>query len=206
MSELANTEIDPTVAAGLQKLSELSLKDVDSLKRVIEAELGSNLQRLSDEHADMDSPLVVNGYPRSDIDVLQVRLIRHNVNVLRNDLRKVLERSHELINQHFGELQVKTRQEPSSESTIPFARITEVVSGGPAEQAGFQLDDRLISLGHIHVGNHMKLSNLQNLVIQNEDRPLPVKLIRNGHTIHLKLTPSRRWQGKGLLGCRLAEL
>lgn len=206
MSELVNAEIDPTIAAKFQKLDELPLQDVDALKKQIERELESNFQKLANEHADMDSPLVINGYPRSDIDVLHVRLIRHNVNVLQNDLRKVLERSHELINQHFGELQVKTRQEPTIESRIPFARITDVVAGGPADKAMLQLDDRLVSLGSVHAGNHMKLKNLQNTVIQNEDTQLHVKIIRNGSIIHLTLTPSRNWQGRGLLGCRVVEL
>lgn len=207
---MSNATIDPAIAEGLQQLKHLSIRDVDSLKKRIEKELGSNLQRLNDEHADMDSPLVVNGFPRDDIDVLQVRLIRRNVHMLRNDLHKVLERSHELINQHFTELQAKTRQEThvaaDVEHRIPFAKITEVVPASPAAKAGFQLDDQLVLLGHIHAGNHMKLTNLQNTVIQNEDRQLPVKIIRNGRTIQTALTPTRKWAGRGLLGCRLVEL
>ncbi|GAV52943.1 hypothetical protein ZYGR_0AI02250 [Zygosaccharomyces rouxii] len=210
MSELSNANIDPAIAEGLQQLKHLSIRDVDSLKKRIEKELGSNLQRLSDEHADMDSPLVINGFPRDDIDVLQVRLIRRNIHMLRNDLRKVLDRSHELINQHFKELQAKTRQEThvaaDVEYRIPFAKITEVVPASPAAEAGFQLNDELVLLGHIHVGNHMKLTNLQNTVIQNEDRQLPVKILRDGHIIQSTLTPTRKWAGRGLLGCRLVEL
>lgn len=210
MSELSNAAIDPAIAAGLQQLNILSIKDVDSLKKTVEKELGSNLQRLQDEHADMDSPLVVDGFPRDDIDVLQVRLLRRNVHMLRNDLRKVMDRSHELINEHFKELQAKTKQETHTtadvEHRIPFARITEVVHASPAAKAGFQLNDELVLLGHIHAGNHMRLTNLQNTVIQNEDRQLAVKIIRNGHIIQTTLTPTRKWEGRGLLGCRLVLL
>lgn len=210
MSELSNANINPAINEGLHNLNHLSIKYVDSLKRTIENELGLNLQRLNDEHADMDSPLIVNGFPRDDIDVLQVRLIRRNVHMLRNDLRKVIERSHVLINQHFGELQAKTRQEtsvaPDLEYRIPFAKITEVVPDSPAEKANFHLDDQLVLLGHVHAGNHMKLTNLQNTVIQNEDKELPVKIIRNGHIIQSTLIPTRKWEGRGSLGCRLVEL
>lgn len=210
MSELSNINIDPAITKGVKELPKLTIQDVDALKKRVEKELGYNLQKLSEENADMDSPLVINGYPRDDIDVLQVRLIRRNVHMLRNDLQKVLERSHELINQHFKELRTKTRQEahvaPDLDYRIPFARITEVVDNGPSHKAGFHVNDELILLGHIHAGNHMKLTNLQNTVIQNEDRKLPVKIIRNDHTIQLTLVPTRKWDGRGLLGCRLVEI
>lgn len=210
-TQLTNLQINSSITSQIESLNDLSLKEVSLLKGLIENDLDKNFQVLSSQNLDMDSSLITqDGYPRSDIDVLQVRLTRKNINMLRNDLHNVIERSHFLLNQHFT-LQKQQRPQGNEdhplEFTIPFASITEIVSDGPIAKAGIQSNDKLISIGNIHAGNHMKLQNVQRLIIQNEDNIIPVRILRNDKDImQLSLEPTRNWKGHGLLGCKLQLL
>lgn len=212
-AQLTNLQINASITSQIENLNDLSLQEVTLLKGLIENDLDKNFKFLSSQNLDMDSSLITqDGYPRSDIDVLQVRLTKKNINMLRNDLHNVIERSQFLLNQHFT-LQEQQRSKTGNEEhqvmeyTIPFALITEVVPDGPIATAGIKSNDKLISIGNINAGNHMKLQNVQKLIIQNEDNVIPVRILRNDKEImQLSLKPSRNWNGSGLLGCKLQLL
>lgn len=162
----------------------------------------------------MNTSLVTeDGYPRGDIDVLQIRLARRNINMLRNDLNNVIEYSYTLLSNHFDSLTHSQSNVTTLDTStaikyeIPFALINEIDINGPISIAGVQNEDKLISLGNIHAGNHMKLRSLQNEVIKNENQKLNLRILRKDEgIIDLELTPTRKWDGRGLLGCRLQEL
>lgn len=195
-------------------MDSLKLSELMVLKADIEAQLEKYFSALKEQGVGMDSSLVTpDGYPRSDVDVLQITVIRKNVNMLKNDLNHLLQISHVLLNQHFENMNVKTNQKTSGNNddrtiqyTIPFAFISEVVPGSPSDKAELQVDDRLISIGGVHAANHSKLQNIQKIVIMNEDKPLPVRFLRDGQILTTSLAPSRNWDGRGLLGCRIQEL
>mgnify|MGYP003365189935 CR=1 FL=1 len=214
---LANVKIDPSLASRIDQMDDFKLAELMVLKTDIEAQLEAYFSVLKEQGIGMDSALVTpDGYPRSDVDVLQITMIRKNVNMLKNDLNHLLQRSHVLLNQHFDRMNVKTHktvdgngrgdEDRPIQYTIPFAFISEVVAGSPSDKAGIQVDDKLISIGSVHAANHSKLQNIQMAVIKNEDKPLPVRLLRDGKILTTSLTPSRGWDGRGLLGCRIQEL
>ena len=82
----------------------------------------------------MQTPLLSSdGFPRSDIDVVEVRTTRVKIIKLKNDLRSVMEEiSSRLLSQFQTNAFCKTL-EISQEKPVPFAIITEVVSNSPAE-------------------------------------------------------------------------
>ncbi|CCD23138.1 Nas2p NDAI_0B01040 [Naumovozyma dairenensis CBS 421] len=213
-TELTNLQLDPSLLSLIENLNSLKLSEIQVLKGKVETELSKNLELLSSEGTDLHSSLITpDGYPRSDIDVLQITMARRNVNMLRNDLHKIIERSHELLNQHF---QKRPSPPPSQHSAqtnlnldykIPFAVFDEIVSGSPIQQAGVQNGDKLILIGDINAGNHNRLQNIQRVVLQSEDRRIPLKISReNDGILDLWLVPSRNWSGRSLLGCKVQQL
>lgn len=212
---LTNLEINPTITYQVARLKSLNLNEITELKQLVESELLKFSDILQSQNIDMDTQLVTeDGYPRGDIDVLQIRIIRRNINMLKNDLSNIIEQSFHLLNTHFKDLNkpqdsLISRVNPNNtiEYKIPFAIINEINVNGPISSAGIQNDDKLISLGNIHAGNHMKLKSLINEVIQNEDKELDVRVLRRDQEIvDLVLIPTRKWNGTGLLGCKLQEL
>lgn len=211
---LANVKIDPSLTSRISQIDSFKLSELMVLKTDIETQLEAYFSVLEQQGIGMDSALVTpDGYPRSDVDILQVTMIRKNVNMLKNDLNHLLQRSHVLLNQHFDNMNVKLNQDARRNNddqaiqyTIPFAFISEVVPGSPSDKADIKVDDKLISIGSVHAANHSKLQNIQMVVMKNEDRPLPVLLLREGQILKTSLTPSRNWNGRGLLGCRIQEL
>lgn len=83
----------------------------------------------------MDSSLItLDGFPRSDLNVIEIRNTRVKIIKLRNDLTVVInELSKKLQNQFKGIKSERNKEE--STNSIPFAKVTEVVENSPAEQA-----------------------------------------------------------------------
>lgn len=208
---LDRLSIDEDLKSKIDRLSELPLDQVFQLKSQVEQELSRFFDLLSESNVDMDTQLITpEGFPRSDIDVLQVRLIRRSVNMLRNDLSKIIERSNSLMAKHFEKLEVKnhvvTQHGAPIESRIPFALVTEVFDSSPSHRGGIQNNDKIIRFGNIHAGNHRKLTAVGNLVRQNEGTEIPMKVLRDGSIVDLALTPLTGWGGRGSLGCKLEEI
>lgn len=211
---LTTVEIDPTITASVANLQLLSMTDIMTLKSQVENKLAKYTDYLESQNVDMSSSLITpEGFPRSDIDVLQVRLVRRNVNMLRNDLKSIIERSHELLKDYFkNDSQTAispvttTKNEVAAVAyKIPFAVIQEVATDGPIERAGVKNNDKLVSIGDVHAGNHGKLRNVQILVMGSEGKELSLRILREDKIIPLTLIPTRNWNGQGLLGCRLIE-
>lgn len=205
-SEVNDLIVDPTIAEQVKRLHSLSLRQVLQLKVAIERELDKNFDSLLGQGLDLTSPLVTDeGFPRQDIDVLQVRLTRRYVNMLRNDLRDVIDHSQTLLSDHFQEKSA-TEMASESSSTIPFARIYDLLPNGPLQVAGVVENDRLIAVGSINATNHSNLSLLQKTIRENENVALPMRVQRDSEILELTLTPNTRWGGPGLLGAKLKLL
>jgi hypothetical protein len=98
---------------------------------------------------------------------------------------------------------------------IPFARVDAVAEGSPAEAAGLQEEDLIVTFGDLHVGNHNHLKAIAELVptmaVQQKAIPITLKRQRTHHHHHpneyetktIQLTP-RPWNGRGMMGCHIA--
>lgn len=64
--------------------------------------------------------------------------------------------------------------------------ITEVVAESPAEEAGFQKDDYILSINGEKINN---FSEVMNIVAVNNLKPLTFEVLRNNETIKLEVQP-----------------
>ncbi|XP_067862412.1 26S proteasome non-ATPase regulatory subunit 9 isoform X2 [Heptranchias perlo] len=152
-------------------------------KDTIEAQIKAYYDILKGQNsAGMDEPLVdIEGYPRTDIDVYEVRTARHNIICLQNDHKALMKQIEKALHQLHARDREKHRldeaeahqetMEQENSVLSAFAKIDTVSPGSPASIS----------------------------------KPLSITIIRNGQNIHIGLTP-QRWSGRGLLGCNIVPL
>ncbi|KAL3472141.1 hypothetical protein BJX99DRAFT_236008 [Aspergillus californicus] len=236
---MANNLHTPTVSSGPtsggipRDLSKLSMGDLMKHKERLEEELSALSSVLSSHGVHMNTSLTTfDGFPRDDIDVAQIRTIRTQIIRLRYDHKEVMTNIEKGIHAHFASLQnarnttsvtstTGTSTSSVSESrtsaagvgvSTPFAKVNTVVSGSPADQAGLQAGDAILSFGSINWLNHERLSKVAEVVQQNEGHTIIVKTSRteptSGNIVNfdLELVPRRDWGGRGLLGCHLLPI
>ncbi|RKP13981.1 hypothetical protein BJ684DRAFT_3144, partial [Piptocephalis cylindrospora] len=131
--------------------------------------------------SDMDSPLVdPEGFPRADVDVIQVRQLRVSMIETRNDLRLLMRRIEQgLHDLHSTSVPMSTATaappsgpmpqsvtslspDASSEANEPassherraFARVASLSPDSPAWEAGLKKEDTILQFGHVHSENH----------------------------------------------------
>ncbi|EER32455.1 conserved hypothetical protein [Candida tropicalis MYA-3404] len=168
----------------------------------------------------MNTSLITSdGYPRNDIDVVSIRLIRVRIIRLKNDYKLILELIDDKMSQEFAQRQIDnpigqdveeemndSQSRRTIEYTIPFARVAEVVNGGPAFKAGLKENDEILLFDHdIHASNNNRLRNLVTRVKIGKTIPVEIKRNQN-EKVSLNLIPSDDWDGQGLLGCRLLPI
>lgn len=169
---------------------------------------------------DMDLPLVIDGFPRSDVDVVTVRLIRSKIIRLRNDHSAVMSQlQHHLTQQ----LKVHNTSDDYNEKLSPkasfrpeiinpkaqaFAFVRAVDSGSPAAKAGLLAGDRIVIFdGDIKFENHDNLKAVAYRVKVKKDTEVSVEILRgSGERNRLHLIPTEKWAGRGLLGCHIVPL
>lgn len=197
--------------------SQLTYDQLSTTKNEIESQLSLLFDILSNQYkADMSTPLLTgDGYPRSDIDVVGIRLIRVKIIRLRNDVKliyslletKLIEKFEEQKNSAVGDASEQIEQDRQPPLyTIAFAVVNEVVPHGPAFTSGLKEGDQIIAVDDIHAANHNKLANVSLKVRDSVDKSLSVIILRDGIRQTLELKPTDKWDGRGLLGCRLLPL
>lgn len=82
--------------------------------------------------------------------------------------------------------------------SIPFAMVDEIADASPAAEDGLQLGDQIMKFGNVEAGDNL-LQRLASESQSNQDRAVPVVLMRHGAVVNTTVTP-RTWQGRGLLG------
>ena len=174
----------------------------------LEEEIKALNQVLESQKVGMDDVLVdAEGFPRSDIDVYQVRHARSNIRAKGNDLISMVARIekglHSLHAQaretcEDGKVMNKEQELPNS----PFARVLVVLEGSPAETAGIKQGDLVTKFGSVTKQNFKTLKNISDVGESSKGRSVEVVVIRDGSTRRLRMVPSN-WDGMGLLGFKI---
>ncbi|CAH2350891.1 probable 26S proteasome regulatory subunit p27 [[Candida] railenensis] len=220
---MKNLNLDETqFKSYVTDFAQLTFDQLVATKSEIEAQLGVLFDILKSNYkADMDTQLVVDGFPRADIDVVGIRLVRVKIIRLRNDLKSLIGLLEEKLVEQFS----KTKQEPQSASVdpsgaentatspedrttgTPFATVNLVVKDGPAFQSGLREGDRLIWFRNVGASTENKLSHISVITKSSLDRAIEVVVSREvdgtSKVIVLHLVPTEKWEGKGVLGCQI---
>ena len=190
---------------------------LESRKKELEKELTDIYEFLSTPTASCPKPPGVKGplvdeegFPRNDIDVHAVRMLRHKRALLQTDYSKLmkeiedgLHRIHQLPKRQQNEEEVSTKTRTTSTTKkLPFAVVKSVVDGSPSFLAGLKANDRIVQFGTADITNHRNLQRVGEIVRDCEGQSIDVFVLRNKEAIKLSLTP-RRWHGTGLLGCHI---
>lgn len=191
--------------------SSLNYRQLATVKSDIENQLSSLFDMLTNNFAaDMSTPLVTeDGFPRNDIDVVSIRLVRVRIVMLKNDLKSVLELLEKKLQQQFSNQEQqppKTTTMLNVEQLVPFALVTEIADESPAKKAGLQLQDKIVYFDDINAANHNRLQAIAGRLKQRQDEKVQVLVLRDGKKVQAELVPSDNWLGNGLLGCRLVPL
>ncbi|THG14528.1 hypothetical protein TEA_025265 [Camellia sinensis var. sinensis] len=144
------------------------------------------------------------GFPRADIDIPVVRADRHHL-------------AGNLEGSNNQDLSVNVGTSASSHNVLhgntisamdvdvtvnrPFALVDEISEASPAAEDGLQLGDQIVKFGNVESGDDL-LPKLASEALSNQDREIPVVVLRQGAFINLTVTP-RAWQGRGLLGYKI---
>ncbi|KAL2890076.1 26S proteasome non-ATPase regulatory subunit 9 [Ceratocystis lukuohia] len=204
-----------------------SIAELERQKNDMEAELRALSGVLDSHGVDMQTPLVTgDGFPRSDIDVAQIRTTRSRIIHLRNDYKDIMARIETCIHEHFaglknnsatnvdageGQETAPLRDYVPEELMPPFAKVNTVVNGGPADHAGLRPGDQIRNFGYVNVRNHDGLKKVAECVQGNENQNILVKVSRpldsgGQEELRLSLTPLSGWGGRGLLGCHILPI
>ena len=211
---------DPAVLNGLTLTQLINRKDN------LEAELKALGGVLETHGVDMQTTLIdADGFPRSDIDVAQVRVTRARIINLRNDWKAMMDRIEKGLHEHHANLQASdafktaeaaggsaapaVQSHPATPLT-PFAKVDSVEPGSPANEAGLKADDQIRMFGTANRSNHERLRKVAETVLQNLGRPIPVRVLRSvagrEQELEMRLTPRQGWGGRGSLGCHIVPI
>ncbi|KAL9892740.1 26S proteasome non-ATPase regulatory subunit 9 [Glossina fuscipes] len=174
----------------------------------------------------MHGPLVdVEGYPRNDIDVHQVRQARQQIICLQNDHKALMNEIEKLMHKLHaetgsGEQTEQAQQQDADNETMEdssqedqpsiseidlkvIVRVNHVAPGSPAEKAGLRNDDHIARFGTITSSNfNGDLQSIGALVKHMQNQKIPLRVLRNGIVLDMMLIP-QSWSGRGLLGCNI---
>lgn len=208
----------------LDQLMEESRKLMATEKELL-TELKDLEQQLQAQGVGMTEPLIDNeGFPRSDIDIPTIRLLRNRVHHVRNDhkdVMKKIESTLSLIHSLSRESNEKTttttetlnsnnnssnNDQTASTVLIPFAKVNAVAPDSPAYIAGLQRNDQILQFGNITATNHQQLRALTGVVSTNIGQSIEIKIVRDQNEMVLSLTPRTDWGGRGALGCHIVPI
>ena len=170
----------------------------------------------------MEEPLVdKEGYPRNDIDLVQVRKARHNIICLQNDHKAIMQRIEKGLEEYHAQVaamdtseQTTSTKPPaatveqklsSSVSLEPFAAVDLISRTSPAETAGLKIGDALLKFGSVTKRNFTGLNAIGEVVRHSVGKPINISVKRDEQEVNLILTP-QEWEGRGLLGCNIVSL
>ncbi|CCC06454.1 hypothetical protein SMACR_04845 [Sordaria macrospora] len=204
----------------------LSFAELQRKKDAIEGELKALGGVLDSHGVDMNTNLLTpDGFPRSDLDVAQIRTTRSRIIHLRNDYKELMNLIEKRLHEHFASIKdddeesapIPTDQSAPLPDSVPevleqpFAKVNSVVDNSPAATAGLKAGDLIRSFGYVNLSNHDNLRKVAECVQGNEGQNILVKVSRSTagtrtQELRLTLTPRRDWGGRGMLGCHIFPL
>lgn len=209
-------------------LDSLTLHQLIARKDDVEAEIKALSAVLDSHGVNMQTSLTTfDGFPRSDIDVAQIRVTRARIIVLRNDWKDLMDRIEKGLHEYHANLKANEAAEepavshpPSTTNTpatsgpivpmTPFAKVNSVEHASPAHEAGLKAGDMIRTFGMANWTNHESLRKLAEVVQQNLGRPILVRVSRGTgqavQELELRLTPRQGWGGRGALGCHILPI
>ncbi|KAJ8605421.1 hypothetical protein MRB53_041462 [Persea americana] len=148
--------------------------------------------------------LTLDGFPRSDIDVAQIRTTRARIVRLKNDYKWLMEKIEKGLHEHHATLAsggkdiAANGSGPSSRAATavngagtdsltsrpqpliqaPFCKVNSIAHGSPAEDSGLKVGDKITQFGSINFTNHERLMKVAQEVQSNESRPILLKVLR----------------------------
>ncbi|ROV97610.1 hypothetical protein VSDG_04532 [Cytospora chrysosperma] len=215
----------------------LTFAELQRRKENMEEELKALSSVLDSHGVDMNTSLLTaDGFPRSDLDVAQIRTTRARIIHLRNDYKDLMGKIEKHLHEHFASLMANATDDDDLPTTAgggssnnnasqdpalrdyaperldePFARVNTVAPGSPADAAGLQPGDLIRNFGYVNASNHDGLKKVAECVQGSEGRDVAVKVSRPGaapsqRELLLTLVPRSGWGGRGLLGCHVLPL
>jgi hypothetical protein len=97
---------------------------------------------------------------------------------------------------------------------VPFAKINEVTDYSPAADGGLKLHDQVVRIGSVNYKNHRDLQAVAEVVNRAfvDGTKLDFEVLRenssqlhSNKTIIVRVKPGR-WEGNGVLGCRIVKV
>lgn len=203
-----------------------SSQDLQSLldsRTKIEKSLDEYSAVLDRNHIDLTTPLITpDGFPRADIDVANVRIARAAIIRLRNDYKALEKQIEAAVHEAFKNgtpLKMDRSggaagrsQTASAADDVAFCFINSVAAGSPAESAGLQKNDKIVTFGPVNTTNHDKLQGLarevQRAVAENSTISLTISREEGGAIVVLKkeLQPRTNWGGRGAVGAHFLPI
>uniref|UniRef100_H2ZLM0 26S proteasome non-ATPase regulatory subunit 9 n=1 Tax=Ciona savignyi TaxID=51511 RepID=H2ZLM0_CIOSA len=187
------------------------LKDLMRKKDKIEQDIKTWYEVLeSQANVGMNEPLVDSqGFPRNDIDLVQVRTARHNINCLQNDHREVMKQIEQGLEEYHSQvanhdvietpMMSQTQNKPDLEE---FATIDLISRSSPAEKSGLKIGDLLLQFGSVTKRNFTGMKDIANVVQHSVDKAVHLMVKRENRTMNISIVP-KQWEGRGLLGCNI---
>ncbi|TRM64051.1 hypothetical protein BD626DRAFT_568651 [Schizophyllum amplum] len=181
-----------------------AVRELMSQKESTELLIEEQASILKANNSSMRTPLVdAQGFPRDDIDIYAVRGARVRIIELRNDLDDLMSKIGRALEGIYDPALLAPKA--TDDNLKAFAKVNAVSPGSPAADAGLQKDDLIFKFGHL---THQSLTGgslqpIAEVVNENEDRHVIVKVSRSGETIFANLYPRKGWGGRGMLGCHI---
>eukprot|EP01135_Chromosphaera_perkinsii_P000288 Nk52_evm57s62 gene=Nk52_evmTU57s62 len=200
-------------------MTKLTAKELIVKKDQVEGSIKELMSALESHGVTLTEPLVDGGgFPRSDVDIHGIRILRNQIATLQNDHKEIMDNIEKALHQIHQEAKETGTIRRSSGGALSHSdaedlvklvigKISEIGEGSPADRAGLKEGDLLVSFGTVNKYNFDSLQDIQRVVQNSIGRDVDIKIIRgnggNGRSMQRMVLTPKEWSGRGVLGCRL---
>ncbi|KAH8241216.1 hypothetical protein KR032_002507, partial [Drosophila birchii] len=202
------------------------LERLMAAKAQLEAQISKHGQILTaNDNVGMNGPLVdLEGFPRNDIDIYQVRQARQSIICLQNDHKELMNQIQTQLNLYHSEIATTDPELVNRASALDlddsdrttgganmtnlaparaFVVVNLVSPNSPAEEAGLCVGDGILRFGSVNSNNFKgDLGQIGEVVRNMQNQNVQLKVKRSEQQLDLILVP-KTWSGRGLLGCNI---
>lgn len=200
---------------------------LDKKRLLLEKEIGEITDYLNqDGFPGVDKSLIdQQGFPLAGLDLYAIRDARNTLIKKQNDHKGTMILIEEKMSQFFNTekkdnqvvsyslkneeedknlVQVFENDEVNKKIKVSFAVISSIIEGSPADQCGLCEGDNVLMFDDIDINEKNPLDRVGSVVKQKENQIIKVIISRKNqlNSILINLIP-KKWEGNGLLGCKL---